>query len=96
MVERLAADLLKEFPSSAISRRKTSGSCAAFVRLDRRGLKLSQVVRGSATSALPAPISELPWEHNRLLLAKLETIVTTLVAQANNINHTTSNFISQF
>jgi hypothetical protein len=34
--------------------------------------KTSQVVRELATSAPPAPIAELPWGHNRLLLTKLD------------------------
>ncbi len=39
---------------------------------------LSQPVRELAVSPLPAPISELPWGHNRLLLTKLTNEVGDL------------------
>jgi len=49
--------------------------------------KLSQVVRESVISAPPAPISELPWGHNRLLLTKLETPAIRLWYAHKSIEH---------
>jgi predicted nuclease of restriction endonuclease-like (RecB) superfamily len=48
---------------------------------------LSQPVRESATSAPPAPISELPWGHNRLLLTKLDTSAIRLWYAHKAIEH---------
>ena len=48
---------------------------------------LSQPVIESATSAPPAPISELPWGDNRLLLTKLETPAIRLWYAHKAIEH---------
>ena len=86
VVERLADDLQKEFPGTAGFSPQNVWFMRSFylawpampeklsqvVRESKTAI-LSQPVRESATSAPPAPISELPWGHNRLLLTKLET-----------------------
>ena len=86
VVERLADDLQKEFPGTAgfspqnvwfmrsfyLAWPATPQKLSQAVRESKTAI-LSQPVRESATSAPPAPISELPWGHNRLLLTKLET-----------------------
>ncbi|MGA2747217.1 MAG: PDDEXK nuclease domain-containing protein [Verrucomicrobiota bacterium] len=85
VVERLAQDLQKEFPGTAGFSPQNVWFMRSFylawpampqklsqvVRESKTAI-LSQPVRESAASAPPAPISELPWGHNRLLLTKLE------------------------
>jgi predicted nuclease of restriction endonuclease-like (RecB) superfamily len=85
VVERLAEDLQKEFPGTAGFSPQNVWFMRSFylawpampqklsqvVRESKTAI-LSQPVRESAASAPPAPISELPWGHNRLLLTKLE------------------------
>ena len=74
VVERLAEDLQKEFPGTAgFSPQNVWFMRSFYLAWPAIPQKLSQVVRESATSAPPAPISELPWGHNRLLLTKLDT-----------------------
>ena len=86
VVERLAADLQKEFPGTAGFSPQNVWFMRSFylawpampqklpqVVRESKNAILSQPVRELATSAPPAPISELPWGHNRLLLTKLET-----------------------
>lgn len=86
VVERLAGDLQKEFPGTAgfspqnvwfmrgfyLAWPAVPQKLSQVVRESKTAI-LSQPVRESAASAPPAPISELPWGHNRLLLTKLET-----------------------
>ena len=86
VVERLAEDLQKEFPGTAGFSPQNVWFMRSFylawpamperlsqvVRESKTAI-LSQSVRESATSAPPAPISELPWGHNRLLLTRLDT-----------------------
>ena len=86
VVERLADDLQKEFPGTAgfspqnvwfmrsfyLAWLATPQKLSPVVRESKTAI-LSQPVRESAASAPPAPISELPWGHNRLLLTKLDT-----------------------
>jgi hypothetical protein len=73
VVERLAVDLQKEFPGTAgFSPQNVWFMRSFYPAWPAMPQKLSQPVRESATSAPPAPISELPWGHNRLLLTKLE------------------------
>ncbi|HVU09079.1 MAG TPA: PDDEXK nuclease domain-containing protein [Verrucomicrobiae bacterium] len=72
VVERLAGDLQKEFPGTAgFSPQNVWFMRSFYLAWSAMSQKLSQVVRESAASVLPAPISELPWGHNRLLLTKL-------------------------
>ena len=80
VVERLAADLQKEFPGTAGFSPQNVWFMRSFylawpampqklpqVVRESKNAILSQPVRELATSAPPAPISELPWGHNRLL-----------------------------
>src|SRR5271169_6317492 len=100
VVERLAEDLQKEFPGTAGFSPQNVWFMRSFylawpampqklsqvVRESKTAI-LSQPVRESATSAPPAPISELPWGHNRLLLTKLETPATRLWYAHKAIEH---------
>jgi predicted nuclease of restriction endonuclease-like (RecB) superfamily len=100
VVERLAADLQKEFPGTAGFSPQNVWFMRSFylawpampeklsqvVRESKTAI-LSQPVRGSATSAPPAPISELPWGHNRLLLTKLDTPAIRLWYAHKAIEH---------
>jgi hypothetical protein len=93
VVERLAEDLQKEFPGTAGFSPQNVWFMRSFylawpampekpshvVRESKTAI-LSQPVRESATSAPPAPISELPWGHNRLLLTKLDTPSVLIVS----------------
>ena len=85
VVERLASDLQKEFPGMAgfspqniwfmrsfyLAWSAMSPKLSQAVRESKAAI-LSQPVRESSPPAPPAPISELPWGHNRLLLSKLD------------------------
>ena len=85
VVERLASDLQNEFPGMAgfspqniwfmrsfyLAWSAMSPKLSQAVRESKAAI-LSQPVRESSPPAPPAPISELPWGHNRLLLSKLD------------------------
>jgi predicted nuclease of restriction endonuclease-like (RecB) superfamily len=85
VVERLAGDLQKEFPGMAGFSPQNIWFMRSFylawsalppkrsqaVRESKSAI-LSQPVRESFPPVPPAPISELPWGHNRLLLSKLD------------------------
>jgi predicted nuclease of restriction endonuclease-like (RecB) superfamily len=74
VVERLAGDLQKEFPGTAgFSPQNVWFMRSFYLTWQAASEKLSHVVRESSVSALPPPISDLPWGHNRLLLTKLDT-----------------------
>ncbi|HUA68967.1 MAG TPA: PDDEXK nuclease domain-containing protein [Candidatus Saccharimonadales bacterium] len=88
VVERLAEDLQKEFPGTAgFSPQNVWFMRSFYLAWPAMPQKLSQPVRESATSAPPAPISELPWGHNRLLLTKLETPAIRLWYAHKAIEH---------
>jgi predicted nuclease of restriction endonuclease-like (RecB) superfamily len=88
VVERLAEDLQKEFPGTAgFSPQNIWFMRSFYLAWPAMPQKLSQVVRESATSAPPAPISELPWGHNRLLLTKLDTPAIRLWYAHKAIEH---------
>jgi len=100
VVERLAADLQKEFPGTAGFSPQNVWFMRSFylawpampqklpqVVRESKNAILSQPVRELATSAPPAPISELPWGHNRLLLTKLETPAIRLWYAHKTIEH---------
>ena len=100
VVERLAEDLQKEFPGTAgFSPQNVWFMRSFYLAWPAMPQKLSQVVRESktailsqpvkesATSAPPAPISELPWGHNRLLLTKLDTPAIRLWYAHKAIEH---------
>jgi len=79
VVERLAEDVQKEFPGTAgfspqnvwfmrsfyLARPAMPQKPSQVVRESKTAI-LSQPGRESAASTPPAPISELPWGHNRL------------------------------
>jgi hypothetical protein len=74
VVERLAEDLQKEFPGTAgFSPQNVWFMRSFYLAWLTTPQKLSQAVRELAAAAPSAPIAELPWGHNRLLLTKLET-----------------------
>jgi predicted nuclease of restriction endonuclease-like (RecB) superfamily len=86
VVERLAGDLQKAFPGMAGFSPQNVWFMRNFYlawsemprRVSQAALEseasiLSQPVRESVAPILPAPVSELPWGHNRLLLTKLDT-----------------------
>ena len=100
VVERLAEDLQKEFPGTAGFSPQNVWFMRSFylawpampekpsqVVRESKAAILSQPVRESATSAPPAPISELPWGHNRLLLTKLDTSAIRLWYAHKAIEH---------
>jgi predicted nuclease of restriction endonuclease-like (RecB) superfamily len=88
VVERLAVDLQKEFPGTAgFSPQNVWFMRSFYLAWPAMPQKLSQAVRESATSASPAPISDLPWGHNRLLLTKLETPAIRLWYAHKAIEH---------
>jgi predicted nuclease of restriction endonuclease-like (RecB) superfamily len=100
VVERLAEDLQKEFPGTAGFSPQNVWFMRSFylawpampekpsqVVRESKTTILSQPVRESATSAPPAPISELPWGHNRLLLTKLDTPAIRLWYAHKAIEH---------
>jgi predicted nuclease of restriction endonuclease-like (RecB) superfamily len=100
VVERLAEDLQKEFPGTAGFSPQNVWFMRSFylawlampqklsqaVRESKTAI-LSQPVRELAASAPPAPILELPWGHNRLLLTKLETPAIRLWYAHKAIEH---------
>jgi predicted nuclease of restriction endonuclease-like (RecB) superfamily len=100
VVERLAEDLQKEFPGTAGFSPQNVWFMRSFylawpamaekpsqvVRESKTAI-LSQPVRESSASAPPAPISELPWGHNRLLLTKLDTPAIRLWYAHKAIEH---------
>jgi hypothetical protein len=96
----LAEDLQKEFPGTAGFSPQNVWFMRSFYlawqampqKLSQAGKEsktaiLSQAVRELPASALPAPISELPWGHNRLLLTKPETPATRLWHAHKAIEH---------
>ena len=100
VVERLAGDLQKECPVTAGFSPQNVWFMRSFylawpampekpsqVARESKTAILSQPVRESATSAPPAPISELPWGHNRLLLTKLDTPAIRLWYAHKAIEH---------
>jgi predicted nuclease of restriction endonuclease-like (RecB) superfamily len=100
VVERLAEDLQKEFPGTAgfspqnvwfmrsfyLAWQAVPQKLSQAVREFKTAI-LSQPVRELAASAPPAPISELPWGHNRLLLTKLETPAVRLWYAHKAVEH---------
>jgi predicted nuclease of restriction endonuclease-like (RecB) superfamily len=100
VVERLAEDLQKEFPGTAgFSPQNVWFMRSFYLAWTAVPQKLSQAVRESkiailaqpvtesAGSAPPAPILELPWGHNRLLLTKLESPAIRLWYARKVIEH---------
>ena len=100
VVERLASDLQKEFPGMAgfspqniwfmrsfyLAWSAMSPKLSQAVRESKAAI-LSQPVRESSPPAPPAPISELPWGHNRLLLSKLDKPAIRLWYAHNTVQH---------
>ena len=85
MVARLAGGLQKEFPGMAGFLPQNIWFRRSFyLAWSARVPKLSQAVRESSPSAPPAPISELPWGHNRLLLSRLDTHTSVFSVAAVN------------
>ena len=100
VVERLASDLQKEFPGMAgfspqniwfmrsfyLAWSAMSPKLSQAVRESKAAI-LSQPVRESSPPAPPAPISELPWGHNRLLLSKLDKPAIRLWYAHKTVQH---------
>jgi predicted nuclease of restriction endonuclease-like (RecB) superfamily len=97
VVERLAGDLQKEFPGTAGFSPQNVWFMRSFylawppklsqVVSESKMAILSQPVRVLAAPAPPAPISELPWGHNRLLLTKLDTPASRLWYAHKSVEH---------
>lgn len=100
VVQRLAVDLQAEFPGMAGFSPQNVWFMRSFYLAwinelpilqqpagESAGKILSQLVRELPATTLPAPISELPWGHNRLLLTKLDTPTLRLWYARKTVEH---------
>ncbi|MFA6002970.1 MAG: PDDEXK nuclease domain-containing protein [Elusimicrobiota bacterium] len=71
IVDRLAADLQREFPGLAGFSPSNIWRMRAFYLAWPDGF-LAQAARESAGSILPPPVAEIPWFHNVILLQRIK------------------------